>query len=92
MIPGDPDSGYIPQIEGAFTDMSQIGGEDDRLQAFNFRMCLTDVAANRVAISKPAGYDEKQYELLFRLYEAGQKPGFTSQRMPNLKPIPTMKA
>jgi hypothetical protein len=85
VVPGDPDSGYIPQIEGAFTDMSQIGGEDDRLQSFNFRMCLTDVAANRAAISKPAGYDEKQYELLFRLYEAGQNPGFSSQRMPNLK-------
>ena len=38
-------------------------------------MCLTDVPANRVAIEKPADYDEKQYELLFRAIEAGQALG-----------------
>ncbi len=85
VIPGDPSSGLIAQIEDEFSDPSQIGKEDDRLQAFNFRMTLTDVSANRIAIPKPAGYDEKDYELLFRLYEAGQNPGFTTQRMPNLK-------
>lgn len=85
VVPGDPTSGLIAQIEGEFTDRSQIGKGDHRLQSFNFRMCLTDVAANRAAIPKPAGYDEKDYELLFRLYEAGQDPGFTTQRMPNLK-------
>ena len=35
-------------------------------------MVLTDVAANRVMIGKPAGYDEADYELLFRAIEAGQ--------------------
>lgn len=85
VIPGEPSSGLIRQIEGPFTDTSQIGKADNRLQAFNFRMTLTDVAANRVPIPKPAGYDEKDYELLFRLYEARQNPGFTTQRMPNLK-------
>lgn len=85
VVPGDPSSGFIAGIEGEFTDFSLIGQADSRLQAFNFRMCLTDVAANRVAIPKPHGYDESQYELLFRLYEAGQNPGFTTQRMPNLK-------
>ena len=54
-------------------------------RAFNFRMCMTDVSSNRVPIEKPSTYDEKDYELLFRLYEAGQNPGFTDQRMPNLK-------
>jgi hypothetical protein len=85
VVPADPDSGLIAQLAGKFTDMSRIGGEDDRLQSFNFRMCLTDVSANRVPIPQPEGYDESQYELLFRLYEAGQNPGFTTQRMPNLK-------
>ncbi len=85
VVPGDPSSGLIAEIEGEFTDFSQIGKADNRLQAFNFRMCLTDVTANRVPIPQPAGYDESQYELLFRLYEAGQNPGFTTQRMPNLK-------
>lgn len=85
VVEGDSSSGFIAEIEDEFTDMSRIGQEDDRLQAFNFRMCLTDVAANRVPIPQPAGYDEAQYELLLRLYEAGQNPGFTTQRMPNLK-------
>lgn len=85
VVPGDPSSGYIAGIEGAFSDPSQVGKADDRLQSFNFRMCLTDVSANRAAITKPANYDESQYELLFRLYEANKNSGFTSQRMPNLK-------
>ncbi len=85
VVPGDPSSGLIRQIESEFDDMSQIGKEDGRLQAFNFRMCMTDVSSNRVAIEKPLAYDERDYELLFRLYEAGQNPGFTDQRMPNLK-------
>lgn len=34
-------------------------------------MCLTDVATNRVPIEKPAGYDERQYEIVFRALEAG---------------------
>ncbi len=84
-VPGDPTSGLIPQIENEFTEVSQIGKADNRLQAFNFRMCMTDVSSNRVPVSKPLSYDEKDYELLFRLYEAGQNPGFTDQRMPNLK-------
>jgi len=85
VVPGDPSSGCIAGIEGEFTEFSRIGQADNRLQSFNFRMCLTDVAANRVPIPKPEGYEESQYELLFRLYEAGQNPGFTTQRMPNLK-------
>ncbi len=85
VVPGNPDSGYIRQIEGEFNDQTQIGKADGRLQAFNFRMCMTDVSSNKVPVEKPAAYDERDYELLFRLYEAGQDPGFTDQRMPNLK-------
>jgi hypothetical protein len=37
------------------------GAGDDTLQAYNYRMCLTDVPANRVAIAKPATYDRSEY-------------------------------
>ncbi len=37
---------------------------DKRVQAYNFRMCLTDVPENRVPFPKPAGYDPLRYELL----------------------------
>jgi hypothetical protein len=49
-------------------------------------MVLTDVPENRVAIEKPAGYDEARYELLFRAIEAGQKGGFfKTSPVPNRK-------
>jgi hypothetical protein len=49
-------------------------------------MCLTDVPENRLMIGKPADYDEKQYELLFRAIEAGQKDAFFKvDMMPNRK-------
>jgi hypothetical protein len=47
------------------------GSADARVQAYCFRMCTTDVPANRAAWVKPADYDEQLYELLFRNFEAG---------------------
>jgi len=47
-------------------------GEGDRkIQAYNFRMCLTKVDANRVPFPRPAGYDPKQYALLARALQQG---------------------
>ncbi len=69
VTPGDPTSGLLPRIHpgGAGT-----GGEGDhRVQAYCFRMCLTQVAANRVPFPKPDGYDAKQYELLVRYLGTG---------------------
>jgi hypothetical protein len=82
--PGDPSSGLLP---GVNPDAGGKDGEGDhRLQAYCFRMCLTDVPENRVAIGKPEGYDEAAYELLFRAIEAGQRGGFTKfDLMPNRK-------
>ena len=37
---------------------------DDTLQAYNYRLCLTNVAENRVAITKPATYDRNDYASL----------------------------
>ena len=84
VIPGDPASGLIEGVsdEPAGTD----GSGDDRLQAFCFRMVLTDVAANRVTVTQPEGYDEADYELLFRTIAAGQTSGFFKfSLMPNRK-------
>ena len=51
--PGDPKSGVLPRIS---TEEPGIKGEGDhRVQAYCFRMCLTDVPANRVPFPKPAG-------------------------------------
>jgi hypothetical protein len=62
------------------------GKGDKRIQAYCYRMCLTDAPENRVMIEKPQGYDENQYELLFRAIEAGQKDAFFKlDMMPNRK-------
>ncbi|GAA5483142.1 FAD-dependent oxidoreductase [Haloferula sargassicola] len=84
LTPGDAGSGLIRGVsdEPAGPD----GGGDDRLQAYCFRMVLTDVAANRVSVPQPEGYDEADYELLFRAIEAGQTSGFFKlSMMPNRK-------
>ncbi|MGB9624784.1 MAG: FAD-dependent oxidoreductase, partial [Phycisphaerae bacterium] len=43
-----------------------VGAGDDRLQAYCFRLCLTDRAENRVPITRPKDYDPARYELLRR--------------------------
>ena len=82
--PGDPASGLVPLIHAG--PPGQDGQADTREQAYNYRLCLTDVAANRVPFPKPEGYDEKTYELLLRYYEAGLKGVPWGPRgMPNRK-------
>jgi FAD dependent oxidoreductase len=66
--PGDPTSGLLHGID---KDLGPEGASDHRLQAFCFRMCMSNIAANRIPFPKPEGYDEAKYELLFRNFEAG---------------------
>ena len=42
------------------------GSGDDKIMAYNFRICLTNNASNKVPLPKPAGYDPRQFELLKR--------------------------
>lgn len=69
VIPGDPSSGLLPNVHGE--DLGEEGSGDDKVQAYCFRMCMSNVAENRVPFPKPDGYDEKEYELLLRNFEAG---------------------
>jgi len=67
-VPGNPASGLLPLVQA---DNSGTSGDGDtRVQAYNFRLCLTQVATNRVPIVAPAGYDPAEYELLGRYIEA----------------------
>ena len=66
--PGDPSSGLLPWVEKDTDEPDGAG--DKRVQAYCFRMCLTDVPENRIPFIKPANYDEKNYELLLRNLEA----------------------
>lgn len=42
----------------------EIGAADRKVQAYNFRMCLSDDPANRVPFPKPDGYEAARYKLL----------------------------
>jgi lysophospholipase L1-like esterase len=42
------------------------GSGDRRVQAYCYRLCLTEVPENRVPFSKPEDYDASRYELLRR--------------------------
>ncbi len=84
IIPGDPGSGVLPGID--VNGPGESGAGDKRIQAYCFRMTLTDHPENRIPFFKPEGYDEINYELLFRNYEAGFD-GFPwiNSSMPNRK-------
>ena len=66
---GDPSSGLLPGIERDVA--APDGAGDSRVQAYCFRMCLTDDPRNRIPFKKPDGYRELDYELLLRNLEAG---------------------
>jgi hypothetical protein len=49
------------------------GSRDKKVQAYNFRVCMTKVPENRVAFPKPAGYDPGRFALLARMLEEMDK-------------------
>jgi hypothetical protein len=83
-IKGDPTSGLLPFIDP--NGPGEEGAGDTKVQAYCFRMCLTDHPDNRIPFHKPAGYEPSWYELLLRNFEAGERgmPWINSS-MPNRK-------
>jgi hypothetical protein len=82
--PGDATSGLLPRVEAG--PPGADGDGDKRVQAYCYRLCATDRAENRRAWPKPANYDEKQYELLLRNFEAGDlRLPWNPLLMPNRK-------
>jgi hypothetical protein len=75
-IPGDPASGLLPFIHAG--DGGTPGDGDRRVQTYNYRLCFTTNALNRLPVAPPPDYEPKQYELLARYLEAlvaaGKKP------------------
>ncbi len=84
VVPGDPKSGVLPRVSAEPPGV--FGEEDKRVQAYCYRMCLTDDPKNRIPFAKPDGYDPKQYELLARIYAAGWTETFGK-----FDPIPNHK-
>ena len=81
---GNPASGLLPFINSNAPGKNGTG--DNKSQAFCFRMCLTDAQDNRIPFEKPDNYNEMNYELLLRNFEAGEtKAPWINSSMPNRK-------
>jgi len=83
--PGDPASGLLPGIDPKGPGVRGEG--DRRIQTYCFRMCMTNAPENRLPIEKPAGYNERDHELLLRYAESGQyhSPSSKWDPLPNKK-------
>lgn len=65
---GDPRSGLLPYV---FRINNLTNGQGDKkIQAYNYRVCLTTDPKLRIPIEKPKGYRELDHELLLRNFEA----------------------
>jgi FAD dependent oxidoreductase len=71
----------------------QPGTADQKIQAYNFRLCLTTVITNKLPIAAPANYHAAQYELLARYIQAivagGKVPKLGT--FMNIYPMPNNK-
>lgn len=83
-IKGDKSSGLLKYISPE--PPLANGAADKKVQAYNYRMCLTDYEPNKIPLQKPDNYDPQDYELCGRWFEAdpGAFPLMIS-KMPNRK-------
>ncbi|MBX3179738.1 MAG: FAD-dependent oxidoreductase [Candidatus Hydrogenedentes bacterium] len=89
-VPVDPYDGegnLLPLIHGG--DAGVPGEADRKVQAYNFRLCMTQDPKNRVAWPMPDGYDPAEWELLRRYLAARPETTFAEicnpVHMPNGK-------
>ena len=67
-VPGDSTSGLLWGISN--NKLLPNGKGNNMVQAYNYRICLTNDPDNRIPITRPEGYDSTWYELLLRLMQA----------------------
>lgn len=87
VVRGDKSSGLLFGVTD--NKLAKTGTGDSKVQAYNFRICLTNKKNNMIPITKPDNYDSLKYELLIRWKE--QEPWkklsdiFIWSKMPNGK-------
>lgn len=83
-IEGDPKSGFLPEISSESIALNGTG--DKKIQAYCFRMCLSNHPENRISFAKPENYDPLRYELLYRVFANGWRETFDKfDLIPNRK-------
>ncbi|TBX24285.1 xanthan lyase [Jiulongibacter sediminis] len=84
VVPGDATSGLLPEISGQ--PPGENGEGDDRIQAYCFRLCMSNHPENRVPFPKPQNYNPSRYELMKRVFETGWNELFEKfDMLPNRK-------
>lgn len=84
VVPGVPTSGLLPLISPE--PMAPRGSGDEKVQAYCFRMCLTNHPDNRIPFAKPEGYNPATYELALRVFATGWRETFNKfDDIPNRK-------
>jgi FAD dependent oxidoreductase len=83
-IENDPKSGLLPEVSDK--PAGEYGSGDNKIQAYCFRMCLSNHPDNRIPFAKPQGYDPARYELYARVFAAGWRETFDK-----FDPIPNRK-
>jgi len=84
VIEGKPSSGLLARISDI--PPGKDGSGDEKMQAYNFRLCLTQHEKNKVPFLKPEKYDPQEYELLLRTLIQG-----SSHMFGKFDPIPNAK-
>ena len=83
-IEGDPSSGLLPEV--ASETPGPNGSGDQKIQAYCYRMCLSDHPDNRIPFAKPANYDPSRYTLYARVFASGWRETFDKfDLIPNRK-------
>jgi hypothetical protein len=81
----DENKKLLPEIQTG--PRGEIGAGDRKVQAYNFRMILTNDPANRLPFTKPTSYDPKRFELAARwlnglVKEKGRAPRMNEVLLP----------
>lgn len=83
-IKGDKSSGLLKYISPE--KPLKNGEADKKIQAYNYRLCFTDFAPNKVELPKPENYNAADYELCGRWFEANPDAfPLIISKMPNHK-------
>lgn len=83
-VPGKPESGLLWGI--ADESLQPQGTGDKKVQAYNFRICLTRDPKNMIPITMPDNYDSSRYELLIRVLQKQPDRPFNQILKPDLMP------
>ena len=83
-VPGKPETGLLFGISPQPIAENCTG--DTKIQAYCFRLCMSNHPDNRTPFTKPENYNPENYELLGRVFNSGWMEWFDKfDRIPNRK-------